>query len=157
MTRQYPSRVARQAPSGAWQGDYGGPMFLLPMYVGVARATGLALDDDTRAGMTRYLLGAQRPDGGWGLHVEGASCVFTTSLSYVALRQLGEPADAPWAQRARSWLASHGGPLASAPWGKFFLTVMNLHDHAGLDPLPPELWLLPRWAPMHPGRMWFPA
>jgi len=146
--------AAQQAPSGAWQGDYGGPMFLLPMYVGVARATGIAIDDDAREGMVRYFLAMQNADGGWGLHVEGASSVFTTVLCYVALRQLGERADAAWAQRARAWLAAHGGPLASAPWGKFFLTLMNLHDYAGLDPVPPELWLLPRWAPMHPGRMW---
>src|SRR5204862_2808451 len=73
---------------------------------------------------------------------------------YVALRQLGEPADATWAARARAWLAAHGGPLASASWGKFFLALMNLYDFAGIDPVQPELWLLPRWAPMHPGRMW---
>jgi squalene/oxidosqualene cyclase-like protein len=146
--------ASQQAPSGAWQGDYGGPLFLLPMFVGVSRATGIAVDDDLHGGMTRYLLGAQNADGGWGLHVEADSCVFTTSLCYVALRQLGEPADATWAARARGWLSAHGGPRASAPWGKFFLAVMNLYDYAGLDPMPPELWLLPRWAPMHPGRMW---
>jgi len=146
--------ASHQAPTGAWPGDYGGPLFLLPMYVGVTRATGIALDDDTRRGMTRYLLGAQNDDGGWGLDVEANSCVFTTSLCYVALRQLGQPADATWAPRARAWLFAHGGPLASAPWGKFFLAVMSLYDYAGLDPVPPEPWLLPRWAPIHPGRMW---
>ncbi|MBX3158525.1 MAG: squalene--hopene cyclase [Deltaproteobacteria bacterium] len=143
-----------QRPTGAWAGDYGGPLFLLPMYVGVARATGIALDDATRSDMTRYLLATQNDDGGWGLHVEAPSYVFTTSLCYVALRQLGEPAGATWAAPARAWLSAHGGPLASASWGKFFLALMNLHDFAGLDPVPPELWLLPRWAPMHPGRMW---
>jgi squalene/oxidosqualene cyclase-like protein len=104
--------------------------------------------------MTRYLLAAQNDDGGWGLHVEADSYVFTTSLCYVALRQLGEPAAAPWADRARAWLAAHGGPRASAPWGKFFLAVMNLYGYGGIDPVPPELWLLPRWAPIHPSRLW---
>ncbi|HVK83139.1 MAG TPA: prenyltransferase/squalene oxidase repeat-containing protein [Kofleriaceae bacterium] len=144
----------QQTPRGSWRGDYGGPLFLLPMYVGVARTTGLVLDDDTRTGMTRYLLDARNPDGGWGLSVQTPSCVFTTSLCYVALRQLGQPAEAPWAADARAWLAAHGGPLASASWGKFFLALMNLYDYAGVDPVPPELWLLPRLAPIHPGRMW---
>ena len=144
-----------QASSGAWPGDYGGPQFLLPMFVGVARATGLLLDGDTRAGMTRALLATQRPDGGWGLHVDAtSSCVFTTALGYVALRQLGEPAGAAWAVRARTWLAAHGGPLGSAPWGKIFLAALGLYDYDGLDPVPPELWLLPRRAPIHPGRLW---
>lgn len=146
--------ASAQTPTGAWRGDYGGPLFLLPMYVGVARMCELPLEEDTREGMVRYLRGAQNADGGWGLHVDGPSCVFTTSLCYVALRQLGEPADAMWAAPARAWLAAHGGPLASASWGKFFLAVMNLYDYDGLDPMPPELWLLPRAMPMHPSRMW---
>ena len=146
--------AAHQTSTGSWRGDYGGPLFLLPMFVGTTRMTGIALDDDDRTGMTRYLLDAQRADGGWGLHVEAPSCVFTTSLCYVALRQLGEPAGASWAARARTWLAAHGGPLGAAPWGKFFLALMNLYDYAGVDPIPPELWLLPRWTPVHPGRMW---
>jgi hypothetical protein len=25
---------------------------------------------------------------------------------------------------------------------------------AGINPIPPEMWLLPDWAPFHPGRLW---
>ena len=34
------------------------------------------------------------------------------------------------------------------------LCLLNLYDYAGLVPLLPETWLLPRSLPLHPGRMW---
>src|ERR1700722_11248821 len=75
-----------QATDGAWKGDYGGPLFLLTMYVGTAFVADFAIDETTRAGMVRYLRTFQNADGGFGLHTEGASMVFTSTICYVALR-----------------------------------------------------------------------
>jgi squalene/oxidosqualene cyclase-like protein len=104
--------------------------------------------------MERYLRAHQNGDGGWGLHVEGASHVFTTVLSYVALRFLGAAATDPTLDRARTFLAKAGGPLGSASWGKFVLAVLGLYDWDGLHPVQPELWLIPEWLPVHPSRLW---
>src|SRR4051812_12382680 len=87
-----------QSDGGSWKGDYSGPMFLPAMYVGTCYATGAHLfgpepDLDMRAAFARYFRGAQNPDGGYGLGLENSSCVFTTVLSYVALRLLGLSAD----------------------------------------------------------------
>ncbi len=143
-----------QRPNGAWTGDYGGPIFLLPMYVATTYALGRLPDQDTTEGILRYFRNHQNPDGGWGLHVESHSHVFTTVLSYVAMRLLGVSADDPALTRARDWYRRHEGPLGSASWGKFMLAVLNLYDYEGLDPLPPELWILPESLPIHPSRMW---
>ncbi|HYO52033.1 terpene cyclase/mutase family protein [Archangium sp.] len=143
-----------QSEEGSFKGDYGGPLFMLPMYVGTTYAVGFELDDTTREGMIRYLRGVQNKDGGFGLHVEAASYVFTSTLCYVALRLLGVSADDPAVSAARRWILAHGGPLASAPWGKFFLSVLGLYEYEGLDPLLPELWLLPEALPVHPSRFW---
>jgi squalene/oxidosqualene cyclase-like protein len=32
--------------------------------------------------------------------------------------------------------------------------MLNLYEYEGLHPVPPELWLLPDQAPIHPGRLW---
>jgi squalene/oxidosqualene cyclase-like protein len=146
--------ASTQDPSGSWRGDYGGPLFLLPIFIATARTVGHELDPDTRAGMERYLRVHQNGDGGWGLHVEGASHVFTTALSYVALRFLGAGAGDAVLSRGRAFLAAHGGPTASASWGKFVLAVLGLYDWDGLHPIPPELWLLPPSLPFHPSRLW---
>jgi squalene/oxidosqualene cyclase-like protein len=143
-----------QDPRGSWRGDYGGPLFLLPLYVAVSYITGAGLGTGERPEVVRYLRSHQNRDGGWGLHVEGSSHVFTTACNYVALRLLGEDAADPELRRARDWLWAAGGPLGSASWGKFFLALLGLYEYDGLSPIPPELWLLPRALPFHPGRLW---
>lgn len=68
----------------------------------------------------------QNEDGGWGLHVEGHSTVFGSTLQYVALRLLGEGTedgeDMAMA-RARQWILHHGGAIGIPSWGKFWITV----------------------------------
>ncbi|MEM9191058.1 MAG: prenyltransferase/squalene oxidase repeat-containing protein [Myxococcota bacterium] len=143
-----------QSSEGSWKGDYGGPLFLLPMYVGTAHVLGISLSPPVKQDMVRYLRRQQRSDGGYGLHVEGESHVFTTVLCYVALRLLGESADDEAQEHARTFLRKHGGPLASASWGKFFLCMLGVYDYRGITPLLPELWLLPPSLPFHPSRLW---
>ncbi len=82
-----------QTDAGSWAGDYGGPMFLLPMYVAVAHFAEHAIPAEKRREMARYLRNAQNADGSVGVYEGGPGCVFTSSLSYAALRLLGESAD----------------------------------------------------------------
>jgi squalene/oxidosqualene cyclase-like protein len=124
------------------------------MFIATARTVGHPIDAGTRRGMEAYLRTHQNDDGGWGLHVEGASHVFTTVLSYVALRFLDVSPNDERLAGARTFLAAHGGAVGSASWGKFVLAVLGLYDWEGLHPVPPELWLLPRSLPMHPSRLW---
>jgi squalene/oxidosqualene cyclase-like protein len=145
---------ALQHSSGSWKGDYSGPMFLLPMYVATTHVVGAEVNEATRAGIERYLRSTQNPDGGWGLHVEASSYVFTTTLAYVALRLIGVGPDDSDVTRARDWIRAHGGPGGSASWGKFLLALLGLYEYEGLHPLLPELWLLPEALPVHPGRLW---
>ena len=89
-------------------------------------------------------------------HIEGPSTAIGTALNYAALRLLGAPADHPVIIRARSTLHKLGrqnksvgfyagsqflgGAAASASWGKFWLSILNVYDWEGNNPIPPELW-----------------
>ncbi|GJY38668.1 cycloartenol synthase [Tanacetum coccineum] len=130
-----------QADDGHWPGDYGGPMFLLPGLVITLSITG-ALNANI--------------DGGWGLDIEGHSTMFGSALNYVTLRLLGEGAnDGEGAmEKGRKWILDHGGATAITSWGKFWLSVLGVFEWPGNNPLPPEMWLLPYFLPVHPGRMW---
>lgn len=143
-----------QSPTGQFKGDYSGPLFLLPMYVGASYAADAMPSREVQDQMVAYLRNVQNPDGGFGLGEQNPSCVFTSVLNYVALRLLGVPEDDEVTSKARAWFMDHGGALGSASWGRFFLCVLNLHSWEGINPVQPELWLLPYSLPMHPGRMW---
>ncbi|KAH7890717.1 terpenoid cyclases/protein prenyltransferase alpha-alpha toroid [Phlebopus sp. FC_14] len=144
-----------QSHDGHWPGEYGGPMFLLPGLVIGSYIAGMGFKEEERLEMIRYLLNRAHPeDGGWGIHIEGHSTVFGTALNYAAMRILGIHVDHPAAVKARATLHKLGGATSVPAWGKFWLAVLNVYDWEGVNPIPPELWLLPEWAPFHPYRWW---
>ncbi len=146
--------VSLQQPSGAWRGDYSGPVFLIPLHVGVRRLVGAPYDPVTASQIVAYLRSVQNADGGFGLGESNPSTVFSSVLVYVALRILGVPAHDHDVQRARRWFLPRGGGLATASWGRFFLCLMGLQPWEAVRPIPPELWLLPKALPFHPSRFW---
>ena len=155
MRRALSNLSALQEERGSWAGDYGGPMFLLPMYVALAHATGMEIPAHRKARMGETFFNAQRPDGSIGLHSESTEgSMFCTALGYVALRILGQSKDEPRVTAMRRWIADNGTPLGAASWGKFTLCLLGLYDWKGIHAVQPELWLLPRSAPMHPGNLW---
>ena len=145
---------AAQTPQGSLHGDYDGPLFLLPGYVFAHFATGTALADGVAEELIATLRRTQAEDGGWGLDYAAPSILFTTVLSYVALRLLGVDAADPDASRARVFLRARGGAAQVASWGKYWLSILNLYDWEGVHPVLPELWLAPRWLPGHPSTLW---
>ena len=52
-----------------------------------------------------------------------------------------------------------GGATYITSWGKFWLAALGVYSWDGMNPTPPEMWLLP-YAPWtgiglaHPGRYW---
>jgi squalene/oxidosqualene cyclase-like protein len=143
-----------QEADGAWRGDYGGPMFLLPMYLAARHIGRRPVEPQRRARMIDYLSATQSADGSFGLHAEASGCLFTTVLCYLAFRLLGLPADDQRVLRGRRFVLGHGTALACASWGKLILALLNLYDYDGLSPILPELWLLPTSFPLHPSRLW---
>ncbi|KAJ7575413.1 terpene synthase [Mycena floridula] len=143
-----------QAPEGHFAGEFGGPMFLLPGVVIGSYVSGAWFLEEERLEMIRYLSNITNDDGGWGLHIEGHSTVLGTALNYCSMRLLGVDRDHPAMIRARGTLHKLGGASASPSWGKFWMSVLNVHDWEGNNPIPPEIWLLPEALPIHPHR-WY--
>uniref|UniRef100_A0A8D2LCI4 Terpene cyclase/mutase family member n=1 Tax=Varanus komodoensis TaxID=61221 RepID=A0A8D2LCI4_VARKO len=143
-----------QAEDGHWTGDYGGPLFLLPGLLITCHVAKIQLPEASKKEMERYLRSVQLEDGGWGLHIEDTSKVFTTALNYTAMRLLGVSPDDPDLLRARNNLHSKGGAVGIASWGKFWLAVLNVYSWDGMNTLFPEMWLFPSWMPVHPSTLW---
>ncbi|KAJ3108476.1 Lanosterol synthase (Oxidosqualene--lanosterol cyclase) [Phlyctochytrium planicorne] len=144
-----------QTEDGHWAGEYGGPMFLIPGLCIAMHITGAPWPAGQKEELIRYLCNRAHPDdGGWGVHIEGVSTAFGTALNYVSLRILGLGPDHPVCVKARAYLHKIGGAVGVPAWGKFWLSVLNVYEWEGNNPVPPELWLLPYFIPFHPGRMW---
>jgi len=146
--------MSLQTEDGHLAGDYGGPFFLLPGFVIMAHATGLDLGAETRSAMLTYVRNHQQADGSWGLHLEGPGTMLGTALNYAAARLLGMERDEEAAESAQAWIGKHGGAVCVPAWGKTWLAVLGAYDWAGVNPVPPELWVLPSWLPFHPCHFW---
>lgn len=135
-------------------------MFLLPGLIIALYVTDKRLSRPEEIEIIRYIFSMQNigskngGDGGWGLHVEGDSSVFGTAMNYTTLRLLGVEAHDPRMEKARSCLHSLGGALYGPHWTKFWLSVLGVMEWDVVNPVPPELWLLPDWTPISPWRWW---
>ncbi|KAF1954118.1 lanosterol synthase [Byssothecium circinans] len=144
-----------QYEPGNWACEYGGPMFLLPGLVITWYVTETPIARSHAIEIKNYLFARQHPeDGGWGLHIEGESTVFGTAMNYTVLRLLGVDAEDSRMRKARSTLWKLGGALKGPHWAKFWLSVLGVLDWDVVNPVPPELWLMPDWVPIHPWRWW---
>ncbi|EAQ86439.1 hypothetical protein CHGG_07692 [Chaetomium globosum CBS 148.51] len=144
-----------QLPAGHWGCEYGGPMFLLPCIVISWYVTKTPIPWYYATEIKNYLFARAHPDdGGWGLHIEGESSVFGTSLNYTVLRLVGVDADHPKMVKARATLHTLGGATHAPHWSKWWLAVMGIAHWDIVNPVPPELWLLPDWVPFAPWRWW---
>ncbi|AAZ12587.1 lanosterol synthase [Trypanosoma brucei brucei TREU927] len=161
--------------SGHWPNDYSGPLFLTPgvIFVRYIVARGnirnmfpphadhqhegdepCLCGEAERLELIRYIRNYMNEDGGFGQHTEGHSTMLGTVLNYVALRLMGVSDDDSDAARARQWIRGEGGAVSIPTWGKVWLCVLGLYDWDGVNPIPPELSLLPNWIPFSPSRLW---
>lgn len=147
--------IARQGVEGEFEGEMVWNTMILSERVIVGHLVGRPPDEHLRAGIVRQYETTVMPEGCWGWHLEGDPSLFLTTLAYVALRLLGTPPDDPLAARAREWTRLQPcGVLALPTWGKVWLAFLGLYDYAGINPFPPELFLLPRRFPVHPDKLY---
>ncbi|KAF3627661.1 hypothetical protein FXO37_29751 [Capsicum annuum] len=121
---------ALQASDGHWPAENAGALFFLPPL---------------------------NEDGGWGLHIEGHSTMLCTALSYICMRILGEGPDGGEnnaCARGRKWILDHGSVTAIPSWGKTYLSILGVFEWLGINPMPPEFWILPSFFPISPAKIW---
>ncbi len=146
--------VRQQHEDGSWNGEVVWCPMLAAQYALTHELLGRPLSDDRRESLLRGFRSSQLGSGAWGIHETSEPYLFTTVLVYSAARFLGEPADGPLLRRAGQWIAAQGGARSVPTWGKFWLAMLGLFEWRGVNPLLPEVWLLPRWFPLHPSRFY---
>jgi lanosterol synthase len=153
--KAYSYLLGLQKPGGDWEGEMVWCTMILAQAVIVRTIVGKPYDEAEQRQIIRHFEITQAADGAWGMHPESPGYVFFTTLAYVALRLLGLPPDTPMLRQARTWFRSQSGGVEGIPtWGKFWLAIIGLYDYRGLNAIPPELFLLPKWLPFHPSRFY---
>ena len=147
--------IGLQHPDGGWEGEMVWNTMLLSQYVIVHRIVGRAISpEDARAQMIQHYEVTRTPEGGWGMHGERRAVRLhhRAGVRGAAAARL-PPDEIRWWRRraavsaaaARGRRASQSRPGASSGW-----RCSGCTSYEGVNPIPPELFLLPEWLPLHP-------
>jgi squalene-hopene/tetraprenyl-beta-curcumene cyclase len=139
----------RQDAAGWWQGDLKTNVtmdaedLLLRRFLGILRA-------DELEQTARWIRSHQRADGTWAAFYDGPAELSTTVEAYTAMRLAGDGVDDPHMVKAREFVLATGGLEATRVFTRVWLALFGEWSWATLPEMPPELVLLPKWAPLNP-------
>ncbi len=146
--------LSLQQPGGGFEGEMVWCPMLAAQYVLTMQILGRPIEDERRQKILLHFERTRDAAGLWGLHEHAEPSLFVTTLVYVASRLLGAASDDPLLHPAAAFFRAEGGVAAIPSWGKFWLAMLNLYDWRGVNPILPEVWALPTWLPLHPGKLY---
>ena len=97
----------------------------------------------------RWIRSQQREDGSWATFAGGPGDLSTTVEAWVALRLAGDGAQDEHLARAAAFVVAHGGVEASRVFTRTWLAMVGLWSWDEVPTLPPEVVMLPSWAPLN--------
>ena len=89
--------------------------------------------------------------------------MFVTALVYIALRILFDTdklsdIKSEWKStlidKSQAWINQAGGLKSIPNWGRVWLSILGLYKWDGVNPSLPELWILPKFLPIHPSKLY---
>jgi squalene-hopene/tetraprenyl-beta-curcumene cyclase len=137
-----------QHAAGWWKGELESNVtmdaedMLLREFLGLRRP-------DATARAAERIRSRQRADGSWSLFAGGPADLSTTVEAYVALRLSGDDRDAEHMRSAAELVREEGGLDRARVFTRVWLALFGLWPWQELPAMPPELVLLPRWAPLN--------
>ena len=137
-----------QHPDGYWWGELESNPTMEAEYLMLSQFLGRK-DPERWRKIANYILTKQQTDGSWAQYYEAPGDVSTSVECYFALKLAGHPADSPELTRAREFILSRGGVSRTRVFTKIWLALFGQWEWSGTPNLPPELILLPSWAPFN--------
>jgi squalene-hopene/tetraprenyl-beta-curcumene cyclase len=96
-----------------------------------------------------WIRSQQRPDGTWANFHGGPGELSTTIEAYCALRLAGDQPEAEHMRRAARFIRAEGGLERARVFTHLWLALFGLWSWDRVPALPPEIILLPTWAPLN--------
>jgi squalene-hopene/tetraprenyl-beta-curcumene cyclase len=115
---------------------------LLREFLGVRQA-------EQTARSAAWIRSQQRADGTWANFHGGPGELSTTIEAYCALRLAGDPPESEHMCRAARFIRAQGGLERARVFTHLWLALFGLWSWDRVPALPPEIILLPAWAPLN--------
>ena len=91
----------------------------------------------------------QSADGSWRMYYGAPGDLSTSIECYFALKLAGDSPEAPHMARAREFILASGGVPKARVFTKIWLALFGQWDWKGTPAMPPDMLLLPKWAPFN--------
>ena len=137
-----------QKPEGYWVGELIVDTTVICDYHLLMYLRG-KIDRVKEAKIVRNILQRQLPDGGWPIYFGGPSNVTATVKCYFTLKLAGFTPEEPEMKKARATALRLGGIPRTNTYCKLYLAMVGQYPWKYLPNIPPEILLLPNWAPFN--------
>jgi len=148
LRRAVADLLDRQDEAGWWKGELETNVTMDAEDLLLREFLSIRTEQET-AEAARWIRGKQRPDGSWATFHDGPADLSTTAEAWVALRLAGDDPAAPHMRRAAEFVRSAGGIEAARVFTKIWFSLFGLWSWDEVPVMPPELILLPSWAPLN--------
>ena len=116
--------LAAQQPDGHWVAELEGDTILESEYILLLAFLGEHASETARKA-ARYLLHAQRNDGGWSTYPGGPVDTSGSVKAYFALKLTGHDPESEPMRRARAAILAHGGADAVNSFTRYYLALLG--------------------------------
>ncbi|HTZ43353.1 MAG TPA: squalene--hopene cyclase [Jatrophihabitans sp.] len=148
LDRAVRNLLDRQDPAGWWKGELETNVTMDAEDLLLREFLGIRGEQET-AEAARWIRSKQRADGSWATFHDGPPDLSTTAEAWVALRLAGDDPAAPHMARAAEFVRRGGGVEASRVFTRIWFSLFGLWSWDEVPVMPPELILLPSWAPLN--------
>jgi len=138
--------LGEQHQDGYWVAELEGDTILESEYILLLAFLGKEKSPKARKA-SRYIERKQLNEGGWSNHPGGPLDISVSVKAYFAMKLTGYDPASEAMQRARRAIMAAGGADAVNSFTRFFLAMLGQISYDQCPCVPPELCLLPSWAP----------
>ncbi len=145
-TRAY--LLSQQAPAGFWCAELEGDTILESEYILLLAFLGR--EETERAKQAaRYIVDQQLPTGGWSIYPGGPVEISASVKAYWVLKITGHDPQAEYMTRALQAIRQAGGAEKVNSFTRYYMALLGAISYDQCPAVPPELILLPKWAPFN--------
>lgn len=137
-----------QHADGHWCGELEGDTILESEYILTMHFIGRSSEDRCRKA-ANYIRQKMLPEGGWAIYEGGPAEVSASAKAYFVLKLLGDSPDAPHMKKSRAFICDLGGIDATNSFTRIYLAIFGQYPWERCPAVPPEIVLLPTWAPIN--------